>query len=190
MSECMMSRGVLACCELHGCVPGIPVFACFSYHENAISPSRQPASAPLFDQIDNLDKTRDERTSSIMHAAPTFAVIMLLYLKHETPRLASSFPLFSSFAFSCSHCDYLSHSCLDPYEASFIKRSFLYKIVFLSFGRQQTCSAFELHAQICLISGPSLEPGNFVVIARYLSSLQLICEVYKEAAALDCSPRI
>lgn len=92
MSECIMSRGVLACCELHGCVPGIPVFACFSYHENAISPSRQPSSAPHFDQIDNLDKTRDERTSSIMHPAPNFAAIMLLYLEHETPRLASSFP--------------------------------------------------------------------------------------------------
>lgn len=97
---------------------------------------------------------------------------------------------FSSFAFPCSHRDYLSHSCLDRYEASFIKCSFLYKIVFLSLGRQETCSAFELHAQICLISGPSLEPGNFVVIARYLSSLQLICEVYKKAAAPDCSPRI
>lgn len=109
------------------------MFACFSYHENAISPSRQPSSALLSDHIDNLDKTRDERTSSIMHSAPTFAVIMLLYLKHETPRLASSFPLFSSFAFSCSHRDYLSHSCLVRYEAFFIKRSFLYKIVFLVF---------------------------------------------------------
>lgn len=107
------------------------MFACFSYHENAISPSRQPSSAPLSDQIDNLDKTRDERTSSIMHSDPTFAVIMLLYLEHETPPLASSFPLFSSFAFSCSHCDHLSHACLVRYEAFFIKRSFLYKIVFL-----------------------------------------------------------
>lgn len=166
------------------------MFACFSCHENAISHLASPPVAPLSDHIDNLDKTRDERTSSIMHSDPTFAVIMLLYLEHETPRLASSFPLFSSFAFSCSHCDYLTHSCLDRYEASFIKCSFLYKIVFLSLGRQETCSAFELHAQICLISGPSLEPGNFVVIARYLSSLQLICEVYKEAAAPDCSPRI
>lgn len=84
-------------------------FQCLLASVTMRTPSRHLASppvAPLSDHIDNLDKTRDERTSSIMHPAPTFAVIMqVLYLEHETPRLASSFPLFSSFAFPCSHRD-------------------------------------------------------------------------------------